>query len=119
MGAIYFSLHIRLYRQAITAHEAGYSYSAGMTPPATAPNNEPDILYRLEVPMTPEVARSLLTIRFCDQDVARMHELLDKGNQGTISGDEQQEAHSYERIGHLVAMLQSVACRTLNSSAPD
>ena len=66
--------------------------------------------------MTQEVATSLLDIRFSTRDVKRMHELLDKGNQGTITTEEQDEANSYERIGHLVAMLQSLARRTLKNS---
>ncbi|HUG68816.1 MAG TPA: hypothetical protein VMM76_13800 [Pirellulaceae bacterium] len=66
--------------------------------------------------MTPEVAETLLSIKFSSSDVARMHELLDKGNTGTITADEREEADSYERIGHLVAMLQSLARRTLKKS---
>jgi hypothetical protein len=66
--------------------------------------------------MTPEVAKSLLEIKFSPRDVARMHELLEKGNEGTIADEEREEANSYERIGHLVAMLQSLARRTLKTS---
>ena len=67
--------------------------------------------------MTPEVAKSLLDIKFSASDVARMHDLLDKGNTGTITADEREEADSYERIGHLVAMLRSLARRTLKQSS--
>lgn len=84
-----------------------------------APNKEPDILGRLEVPMTPEAAESILNIRFSEQDVTRMHELLDKGNKGTITAEERDEADSYERVGHVIAMLQSVARRTLKVSTRD
>lgn len=66
--------------------------------------------------MTPEVAETLLKIKFSPEDVTRMHELLDKGNEGTITDEEREEANSYERIGHLVAMLQSLARRTLKNS---
>ena len=69
--------------------------------------------------MTPDVAQSLLNIKFSVEDVTRLHDLLDKGNKGTITADEREEANSYERIGHLVAMLQSIARRTLKRSAPD
>lgn len=85
----------------------------------TMPNKEPDILSRLEVPMTHEAAESILNIRFSAQDVTRMHELLDEGNKGTITTEEREEADSYERVGHLIAMLQSVARRTLKVSTGD
>ncbi len=86
-----------------------------MSSPTTVPNREPEILSRLQLPITPEVAQSLVDIKFSPSDVTRMHELLDKGNEGTITPEEREEANSYERIGHLVAMLQSLARRTLKN----
>jgi len=67
--------------------------------------------------MTPDVAATLLKIEFSPDDVTRMHELLDKGNEGTITDEEREVADSYERIGHLVAMLQSLARRTLTDAS--
>lgn len=80
---------------------------------STTLNKEADVLSRLEVSLTPEGARDLLKIEFSSQDQERMRELLEKGNQGTRTADEEQEATEFERIGHVVSMLKSVARRTL------
>lgn len=81
---------------------------------------EAAILSRLVDPETPslspEAARSILHIQFAQRDVDRMHVLLDKGNEGTISPDEKEEANAYERVGHMLALLQSKARSTLKDS---
>ncbi len=81
---------------------------------------EAAILSRLVDPETPsfsaEVARSILDIKFSQEDVDRMHELLDKANDGTITAAEQDESNSYERIGHLLGLLQSKARISLKDS---
>ncbi len=81
---------------------------------------EASILSRLVEPETPslslEAARSILAIEFSKEDVDRMHELLEKANSGTITPNEQDEANSYERIGHMLALLQSKARKSLKES---
>lgn len=81
---------------------------------------EAAILARLVDPETPdlsaEAARSILNIKFSQQDVDRMHLLLDKANAGTITPDEQEEANIYERVGHMLALLQSKARKSLKDS---
>ena len=77
-------------------------------------SKEADILSRLEVSLTPEGARDLLKIEFSLQDKERMRELLEKGNRGTRTPDEEREAAEFERLGHVFSMLKSVARRTLN-----
>jgi len=38
---------------------------------------------------------------------------LEKGNQGTRTPDEDEEANGFERLGHVLSMLKSIARRTL------
>lgn len=76
-------------------------------------NKEAEILSRLEMPLTLEGARDILKIEFSSQDKERMRELLEKGNQGTRTPDEDDEANGFERLGHVLSMLKSIARRTL------
>ena len=43
-----------------------------------------------------------------------MEELLEKGNRGTRTSDEEEEAMEFERLGHVFSMLKSIARQTLN-----
>ena len=79
-------------------------------------NTEADVLSRLETSLTPDGARDLLKMQFSSQDQNRMRELLDKGNQGIRTPDEDRQASEYERVGHVISMLKSVARRTLKRS---
>ena len=81
---------------------------------STTLSKEADILSRLEIPLTPDGARDILKIEFSSQDKERMRELLEKGNQGSRTPDDEQEAADFERIGHVFSMLKSIARRTLN-----
>jgi hypothetical protein len=83
---------------------------------STTLSKEADVLSRLEVSMTPEGARDLLKIEFSMQDRERMVELLEKGNCGTRTPAEEQEALAFERLGHVFSMLKSVARRTLKKA---
>ncbi len=83
---------------------------------STTLNPEADVLSRLEVSLTPAGARDLLNLRFSERDQARMLELLEKGNRGTRTAEETAEADDFERVGHLISMLKSVARRTLKQS---
>jgi hypothetical protein len=77
-------------------------------------SKEAEILSRLEVSLTPAGARDILKIEFSPQDTERMRELLEKGNQGIRTPEEEAEAADFERIGHIFSMLKSIARRTLN-----
>ena len=57
--------------------------------------------------------RDILRIEFSSQDKERMRELLEKANQGTRTPDEDEEANGFERLGHVLSMLKSIARRTL------
>jgi len=79
------------------------------------------ILSRLIEPevenLPPEVARYLLNLDFCQSDRDRMHELAAKAREGILTPAEQHEAESYERIGHLVALLRSKARKSLKTAS--
>ncbi len=80
---------------------------------STTLNDEADILSRLEVPLSPDGARDLLKLDFSSLDKRRMEELLEKGNRGTRTSDEEEEATEFERLGHVFSMLKSIARQTL------
>lgn len=56
-----------------------------------------------------EVARFLLRLDFGEPDHARMQELAEKSNNGTLSDDERLELQNYVRIGNVLALMQSKA----------
>lgn len=78
---------------------------------------EAEILTRViepEVPgMTPDAARSVLALGFAPSDLDRINALAEKARQGILSSDEQSELDSYERVGHLLALLQAKARSSL------
>ena len=83
---------------------------------STIPNHEAGILSRLEISLTPEGARDLLKMEFSSRDKRRMEELLDQGNRGARTDDEDEEAMEFERLGHVISMLKSIARSTLKRS---
>lgn len=81
--------------------------------------SEADILSRVIGPDKPglsaEAARSILALSFDPEDEDRMNELSHRAGEGTLSADEQEELNSYERVGHLLAILQSKARMSLKN----
>jgi hypothetical protein len=77
------------------------------------------ILSRLIEPevesLPPEAARYILSLEFCQIDHDRMQALAAKARQGTLTPAEQDEVESYERVGHLVALLKSKARKSLKT----
>jgi len=67
--------------------------------------------------LSPEAARSLLSLAFSPGDTQRMHVLAEKARQGSLTPDEQQEIDNYERVGHYLSILQSKARLALRGSA--
>jgi hypothetical protein len=65
--------------------------------------------------LTPEAARYLLALQFNENDQARVQELADRSQAGTLSEDEAREFDSYLHIGNLLAVMQSKARLALNS----
>ena len=83
--------------------------------------NEAEILSRVIDPknpsLSPEAAKSILAMSFSAEDIARMNDLSDKASDGALSEEEQDELNCYERVGHLLGLLQSKARRSLNGGA--
>jgi hypothetical protein len=62
---------------------------------------------------SPESARDILALDFTQEDKERMHQLSVKAQEGTLTPDEETAITNYERIGHLINILQSKARRSL------
>jgi len=80
-------------------------------------NTGGDILRRLFEPekadLSSEVARYLLSIDFSAADRERMDALSEKSQSGDLSAEEREELDDYVRIGHLLALVQSKARKSL------
>jgi hypothetical protein len=84
---------------------------------STMNTSEVAILSRVLEPdkpsLTPEAARDLLALDFPPADKDRMRQLSAKARAGTLTPDEQAEIDNYERVGHLLNIIQSKARRSL------
>jgi hypothetical protein len=67
--------------------------------------------------LSPDAARSILRIEFSEIDKARMHELAQRAQEGTLSESEQVEIDSFCRVGRLLDLMHSKARRSLKRSA--
>ena len=89
-----------------------------MNSQAAAPNTEAAILARIlragEDPLTPEVARYLLSMRLPAGDDERVNELSAKARTGSLTDAEAQELDSYLHIGFLLGVMQAKARGLLN-----
>jgi hypothetical protein len=63
--------------------------------------------------LSPQTARDILALDFGPADKERMHQLSAKARAGTLTPDEQVAISNYERVGHLLNILQSKARRSL------
>ena len=82
-----------------------------------APNNEAAILARLvergDGDLSRGAAEYFLSMRFSDEEIARMNELSELARQGALTQDQQSELDSYIHVGNLLGTLQSKARRAL------
>jgi hypothetical protein len=62
---------------------------------------------------SPAAAHDILALDFSAEDKDRMQELAAKARAGTLTAAEEAEITNYERIGHLLNILQSKARRSL------
>ncbi len=76
-----------------------------------------DILSRLDVPMTPAAAESVLQWKFTDQAVDRMNELAEKARQGTLTEEEEATVDMFEGLNNVLGILKSRARQLLNASS--
>jgi copper oxidase (laccase) domain-containing protein len=74
---------------------------------------EAAILSRLVKPnqadFAPEVAEAILKLEFDQTDRKRMHELAVRSQDGGLTQAEEEELHSYRRIGYFVDLIRSKA----------
>jgi hypothetical protein len=75
------------------------------------------ILAGLSGSLTPQAAEGILALGFSDEQKTRMQELAARARAGELTGDEREEAESFERISSLLGILQSKARMALKSSA--
>lgn len=84
-----------------------------MNSQAATPNTEAAILARIiradADPLTPEVARYLLSMRLPASDEERVNELSARAQAGSLTDAESQELDSYLHIGFLLGVLQAKA----------
>ena len=59
--------------------------------------------------MTPDAARTLLSLKFAKEDERRMNRLAGKARRGTLTEREQAAAEQYNLVSHLLALLQAKA----------
>ena len=86
----------------------------------TTHNSEAAILGRLmakrDYDLSPDAAKYLLSIRFEEQDIARINELSELARQGVLNAQEQEELDSYIHVDNFLGILQSRARRVLGQS---
>jgi hypothetical protein len=58
-------------------------------------------------------ARAILELDFSQADKERMQQLSAKAQEGTLSRHEQAELNNFEKVGHLIGLMQSKARRSL------
>ncbi len=66
--------------------------------------------------LTPQMAEGILGLRFGESDLARMNELGELARKGTLSGEQEIELDTYNRVGRTVAILQSKARQALHKT---
>lgn len=77
------------------------------------------ILHRVLEPvlrsLPPEAARQIASAEADDQLQQRVAELANKANEGTLTSEEQREYEAYIDAGDIVATLQVIARKTLET----
>lgn len=69
--------------------------------------------------LTPEAARKIIALR-ADPDLqARLDELADGANEGTLTGEEQAEYEKFRATFHMITLLQSKARQILAAGQPN
>jgi hypothetical protein len=65
--------------------------------------------------LTRGLATYLLTLGFDEDDQARMSDLAGRNQEGNLARDEHEELLNYVKAGHMLALLQSKARRSLQT----
>jgi hypothetical protein len=75
-----------------------------------------DLLEPFGACLTPEVAQRLVNLQANETVLARVEELADKCNEGTLTPDERAEYESYVHVNHVMTMLKAKARKFLRST---
>jgi hypothetical protein len=67
--------------------------------------------------LSPEAARSILELDFTADDRARMHELAQKAQAGTLTAAEQEDIDNYGKVGSILGVLHSKARVALRNAS--
>ena len=62
-----------------------------------------------------EAAKTLLELDFSPSDRERMDELAEKARAGALTARERKDAETYNRVAHVLALLQSKARQSLGA----
>lgn len=76
-----------------------------------------DLLEPFGACLTPEVAQKLVNLQANEAVVARVEELADKCNEGTLTPDERAEYESYVQVNQVMTLLKAKARKFLQSTA--
>ena len=76
-----------------------------------------DLLEPFGACLTPEVAQKLVNLQANEAVVARVEELADKCNEGTLTPDERAEYESYVQVNQVMTLLKAKARKFLQSAA--
>jgi hypothetical protein len=76
-----------------------------------------NLLEPFEECLTPEFERKLVNLQAGPAVLARVEELADKCNEGTLTADERAEYESYVHVNHVLTMLKVRARKVLQSAA--
>jgi hypothetical protein len=86
---------------------------------ALSPNSEAAIWARLmqahKSPLPAEAAQFLLAVDFDQSDQARMLQLAERSEAGTLTAEERAEFDGYLHVGNLLAVMRSKARLTLQT----
>jgi uncharacterized protein (DUF2236 family) len=69
--------------------------------------------------LTPDAARSLLSLKFNTEDERRMNRLAAKARKGTLTDRERLQAEQFNLVSHLLALLQAKARHALREHGQD
>jgi hypothetical protein len=67
--------------------------------------------------LPPELAEWILTLHISDEEKARMVDLAERGNAGTLSAEEQVEIQNYAQAGNVLSVLHAKARLALRNQS--
>jgi hypothetical protein len=71
------------------------------------------VIHPDDATLTPDAARTFLSLRFEKEDERRMNRLAAKARRGTLTDREQAAAEQYNMVSHMLALLQAKARQSL------